>query len=187
MNTSNSNTPSMPPFAQKVLKKLKRFHECAEDGQGTNIGRHWLDLLVQLALLNRVQRSPALWEITQQGEDLLDQHAHEPHDHEWTDDGQFLLACTKCGAQQDHAPHWRDPDTAPKNGTMLRLLVEFTDHSTEDDDKAITIGHNSRDNTGEDEWQFAGWCWSHDHYTEGKGAVVGWLPLMDHKAEGAKS
>ncbi|BBJ26645.1 hypothetical protein [Pseudomonas phage R12] len=31
----------------------------------------WLDLLTQPGLLNRVQRSPALWEISQQGEDLL--------------------------------------------------------------------------------------------------------------------
>ncbi|MBD9671608.1 hypothetical protein IB275_13580 [Pseudomonas sp. PDM21] len=64
---------NLPPFAQKVLKKLKRFEECAEDpgADGIDIGRHWLDLLTQLALLIRVQRSPAIWEISQQGEDLL--------------------------------------------------------------------------------------------------------------------
>ncbi|WP_206627415.1 hypothetical protein [Pseudomonas aeruginosa] len=63
----------LPPFAEKVLAKLRRFNECAEDpgSGGVDIGRHWLDLLTQLGLLNRVQRSPALWEITQQGEDLL--------------------------------------------------------------------------------------------------------------------
>ncbi|WP_350403426.1 hypothetical protein ABCR88_21015 [Pseudomonas sp. W17] len=61
------------PFAQKVIRKLQRFQECAEDFEsgGVDIGRHWLDLLTQLGLLNRVQRSPALWEITQQGEDCL--------------------------------------------------------------------------------------------------------------------
>lgn len=60
------------PFAEKVIRKLQRFEECASDSQGADIGRHWLDLLTQLALLNRVQRSPALWEITQQGEDALE-------------------------------------------------------------------------------------------------------------------
>ncbi|WP_443190964.1 hypothetical protein [Pseudomonas indica] len=61
------------PFAQKIIKKLRRFEECAEDpgSGGTDIGRHWLDLLTQLGLLNRVQRSPAIWEITAQGEDVL--------------------------------------------------------------------------------------------------------------------
>jgi hypothetical protein len=60
------------PFADKVVSKLQRFMECTDDGQGADIGRHWFDLLTQLGLLNRVQRSPALWEITQQGEDCLD-------------------------------------------------------------------------------------------------------------------
>ena len=63
----------LPPFAQKVISKLQRFEECASDSDagGVDIGRHWLDLLTQLGLLNRVQRSPGLWEISQQGEDLL--------------------------------------------------------------------------------------------------------------------
>lgn len=62
------------PFADKVISKLQRFEECASDpgADGVDIGRHWLDLLTQLGLLNRVQRSPALWEITQQGDDCLD-------------------------------------------------------------------------------------------------------------------
>ncbi|HBO1538481.1 TPA: hypothetical protein L4S95_004796 [Pseudomonas aeruginosa] len=66
-------SPALPPFAEKVLAKLRRFYDCAEDFEsgGVDIGRHWLDLLTQLGLLNRVQRSPALWEISQQGEDLL--------------------------------------------------------------------------------------------------------------------
>ncbi|HGI9215167.1 hypothetical protein [Pseudomonas phage PAShipCat1] len=66
-------SPTLPPFAEKVLTKLRRFNDCAEDFEsgGVDIGRHWLDLLTQLGLLNRVQRSPALWEISQQGEDLL--------------------------------------------------------------------------------------------------------------------
>ncbi|HGN1036010.1 TPA: hypothetical protein ACKROO_000561 [Pseudomonas aeruginosa] len=66
-------SPALPPFAEKVLAKLRRFYDCASDFEsgGVDIGRHWLDLLTQLGLLNRVQRSPALWEISQHGEDLL--------------------------------------------------------------------------------------------------------------------
>lgn len=60
------------PFAEKVIGKLHRFQECTGDSQGVDIGRHWFDLLTQLGLLNRVQRSPALWEMTQQGEDILE-------------------------------------------------------------------------------------------------------------------
>lgn len=60
------------PFAEKVIRKLQRYQECTDDSQGADIGRHWFDLLTQLGLLNRVQRSPALWEITQQGEDALE-------------------------------------------------------------------------------------------------------------------
>jgi Lar family restriction alleviation protein len=62
------------PFAGKIISKLRRCEECFSDfeADGVDIGRHWLDLLTQLGLLNRVQRSPALWEITQQGEDCLD-------------------------------------------------------------------------------------------------------------------
>jgi len=64
---------AMPAFAVTVIKKLRRVDECSSDGQGTDIGGDWLDLLTRLGLLNRTQRSPALWEITQQGEDALAQ------------------------------------------------------------------------------------------------------------------
>jgi hypothetical protein len=71
-SSNTERADSLPAFAQKIIHKLRRFEACASDGQGADIGRHWLDLLAQLGLLNRVQRSPALWEITQQGEDLLE-------------------------------------------------------------------------------------------------------------------
>ncbi|SCZ12621.1 hypothetical protein [Pseudomonas sp. NFACC37-1] len=61
----------VPPFAEQVIHKLQRFQECAEDGQDADISRQWFDLLTRLGLLNRVQRSPAIWEITQQGDDCL--------------------------------------------------------------------------------------------------------------------
>jgi hypothetical protein len=63
--------PELPAFAEKVICELKRVEACFSDGQATDVGRHWLDLLTQLGLLIRQQRSPAMWEISQQGEDLL--------------------------------------------------------------------------------------------------------------------
>ncbi|MCD7039696.1 hypothetical protein LRQ11_23365 [Pseudomonas sp. MAFF 311095] len=104
--------------------------------------------------------------------------------HEWMDDGAYLLVCTACGTQEDHDPGWQDMDSAPRDGTMLRLLVEFEDHSTEDADQAPTIGANNFDNDGVDRWKFAGWCWSHDHFTEGRGIPVGWLPMLEMKTTG---
>ena len=68
--------------------------------------------------------------------------------------------------------------SAPRDGTLLRLLVEFEEHPTEDADHAPTIGANNFDNDEEDCWKFAGWCWTHDHFTEGKGVPVGWLPML---------
>lgn len=77
---------------------------------------------------------------------------------------------------------WLSPETAPKDGSLLRLLVQFTEHPMEDDDAApqATVGMNNLGNTGVDEWQFAGWCWTHDRFTQGEGTVVGWLPLLDN-------
>ena len=60
------------PFADKVIAKLQRFEACVSDGQDVDTGRHWFDLLTQLELLRRVQRSPAYWEMTKQGQDVLE-------------------------------------------------------------------------------------------------------------------
>lgn len=69
-------------------------------------------------------------------------------------------------------------DTAPRDGTMVRLLVNFTDHATEDTaGPAWTIGAYPSDNESGG-WQFAGWCWTHDHFTEGEGTPIGWLPML---------
>lgn len=77
----------------------------------------------------------------------------------------------------------RPMDTAPRDGTMVRLLVQFEENATEDTaEPAWTIGACNDDNVGDEErigWQFAGWCWTHDHFTEGKGTPVGWLPLIE--------
>ncbi len=68
-----------------------------------------------------------------------------------------------------------------RDGTVL-LLVDYTngEHPLDDATTAVTIGHNNDHNVGDDEgkgWEFAGWCWSHDHYVQGAGKVIGWMPL----------
>lgn len=69
--------------------------------------------------------------------------------------------------------------TAPRDGTMVWLLVDYEggDHALVDASRAWTIGHNNFDNDGQDVWQFAGWCWAHDHYTQGEGTVLAWSPI----------
>lgn len=73
---------------------------------------------------------------------------------------------------------WQSLGTAPKDGTLVELVVDYTDgdHPLEDATLACTIGFNNLKNDGEDTWKFAGWCWTHDHFTEGKGLVVAWRP-----------
>ncbi|MBB1060375.1 hypothetical protein [Marilutibacter spongiae] len=92
-----------------------------------------------------------------------------------------IMAALSEPAGSGEAVAWRSMSTAPKDGTMIRLLVDFTDHATEDSpEPSPTIGACTDDNTGENEgWKFAGWCWSHDHFIEGKGTPVGWLPMLD--------
>lgn len=83
-----------------------------------------------------------------------------------------------------------DMSKAPRDGTMLLLVIDVSDpefddnsHLLEDTEKySRTVGHNNFTNDGEDEWQMAGWCWSHDHYTSGHGKPVAWMlfPTIPH-------
>lgn len=73
-----------------------------------------------------------------------------------------------------------------RDETVL-LLVDYREgyHPLDDALFAITIGHNNDHNIGPDEvegWKFAGWCWSQDYYTGGKGTPIGWMPLPHHLA-----
>ena len=62
--------------------------------------------------------------------------------------------------------------TAPSD-TMVRLLVQFERHSTEDSEKpAWTIGFLT-----EGVWYFAGWDWTQDQFCTGVGTPQGWLPV----------
>jgi hypothetical protein len=76
---------------------------------------------------------------------------------------------------------WRPMETAPVDGTIVRLLVDYSGdgcHPLEDADVAQTIGGNTDGNTGTSEgWKFAGWSWEQDCFTEGCGKPIGWLPF----------
>ncbi len=126
-------SPVLPPFAEKVLAKLRRFYEFASDFEsgGVDIGRHWLDLLTQLGLLNRVQRSPALWEITQQGEDLLGtqqpspaqaEHANSGYDQLW---GWFGLSRSAYAVLPRVMMHAMPDDWQAR---FAELMDEWDDH-----------------------------------------------------------
>jgi hypothetical protein len=70
--------------------------------------------------------------------------------------------------------------TAPKDGTLLRLLVDYREdgaNAIEDAGLAWTIGFNNLQDTDEDRWDFAGWNWEQDCFTQGEGEVVGWAPF----------
>ena len=76
---------------------------------------------------------------------------------------------------------WQPIETAQKDGTLLLLLVDYDglgeEHPLEDVDSGKggrTVGFNNFNNDGEDVWQIAGYCWSHEHFTEGRGAPRMW-------------
>ncbi len=98
---------------------------------------------------------------------------------EWADRASEEVARLRARVSEleSSAEEWRPTEIAPKDGTLLLLLVTPDDHATEDAAMCRTIGHNNRDNDGEDIWQFAGWCWEQDCFTEGTGKVLGWLPV----------
>lgn len=107
-----------------------------------------------------------------------------------------LLASSRSPEGGEVEPKPLPLDLAPRDGTMLRLLVDYSEEANreaadalsmqgflwpwtplEDAFQAWTVGFNNLDNTGEDEWQFAGWNWSQDCFTEGHGKIIGWLPF----------
>lgn len=75
-------------------------------------------------------------------------------------------------------------ETAPKDGTIVRLLVQFSHDdnafSFEDSDEPCwTIGFNNFGNTQEDYWQVVGWNWEQDTFQEAKKfEIIGWLPMI---------
>lgn len=74
---------------------------------------------------------------------------------------------------------WLPIDAGAKTGKLVWLLVDYREgeHPLEDATFAATLGYNSLADTGEDEWKLVGWCWSHDHFVDGKGKVLAWKPI----------
>lgn len=77
---------------------------------------------------------------------------------------------------------WRPMKTAPKDGTIVRLLVDYSGedacHPLEDATITHTIGGCTDANTGLREgFKFAGWSWEQDCFCEGRGKPIGWLPF----------
>jgi len=72
-------------------------------------------------------------------------------------------------------------DLAPTDGTMVRLLVEFEGNSLEDSAlPAWTVGASYASDGEGIVWQFAGWDWSHDRFTQGYGKPIAWLPMISN-------
>jgi hypothetical protein len=91
-------------------------------------------------------------------------------------------------ATRSAAAVWLDPSTVPKDGTLVLLLVQGGESPIADDmEPYVTIGINQADeNDNDPTWQVAGWCWSHDHFTECVGAkVLGWMRLPDESLPAA--
>lgn len=81
-------------------------------------------------------------------------------------------------------------EDVPKDGRMVQLLVRQLDDDEcaaspfvtpwtplEDAWISWTIGFNTLEDTGEDEWKLVGWTWTHDEFIMGTGIPIGWLPL----------
>lgn len=99
---------------------------------------------------------------------------------------EFALSTDRAPAVSEEAG-WQPIETAPRDGTILELVVDCSvgDHPLNDATLSCTIGFNNFDNDDEDDWNFAGWCWTHDHFTDGKGRVVAWRPSRLNATEDA--
>lgn len=84
---------------------------------------------------------------------------------------------------------WYPIETYKKDGTLVFLLIdadpdsEDSNNPTEDAMAYRTIGSNNFDHDGDDIWSFAGWCWTHDHWVDGRGTPRLWQPMPDKPVE----
>ena len=80
-------------------------------------------------------------------------------------------------------------EDAPKDGSILRLLVKFDRKSAagafeDTPEPSWTIGTNNKANTGEDQWDIVGWSWEQDVFCHAYGAkAIGWLPFHTESNE----
>lgn len=82
-------------WERRVCAAVARFCECADDDEGTDIGRPWLDALTTLGLLSKAGRGR--WQVTKQGEAIRERTlpalASDMRD-------RYLLSATVPEAQQ---------------------------------------------------------------------------------------
>lgn len=69
---------------------------------------------------------------------------------------------------------FNDMDSAPKD-KPVRLFVKYTAHPLDDAELEVTLGIYTEDFG----WTFAGWDEAEGQFTNGKGEVLGWLPLIE--------
>lgn len=82
---------------------------------------------------------------------------------------------------------WLPMESAPKDGQLVRLLVQFEENAIDDGDEPFaTIGQNNFQNDQVDRWQFVGWNWTHDEFTDGLGTPLGWLPMLEEQSTAAR-
>lgn len=97
-------------------------------------------------------------------------------------DPAVLAALPEVQAMVAAAYEVRPALTAPRDGTLVRLLLDYSDEENwvplEDKIQAWTIGYNTLADTGDDEWIIVGWDWSQDCWCEGSGKIIGWLPFV---------
>jgi len=97
-------------------------------------------------------------------------------------DPAVLAALPEVQAMIAAAYEVRPALTAPRDGTLVRLLLDYSEEENwvqlEDKIQAWTIGYNTLADTGDDEWIIVGWDWSQDCWCEGSGKIIGWLPFV---------
>jgi hypothetical protein len=95
---------------------------------------------------------------------------------------EVMIGYAKFVAELPHG--WHEINDAARKD-MVWLLVDYHgegggDHALVDAQYGATIGF-WQEGSGEGEdvgaWKLAGWCWTHDHFTEGSGKVIGWRPI----------
>lgn len=78
-------------------------------------------------------------------------------------------------------PPWQPIASVPRDGTLILLLLAWDSHrenATEDTtEPTTTIGANCHRHTGLDIWDLAGWDWTQDSFTAGRGTPIAWAPI----------
>ena len=87
--------------------------------------------------------------------------------------------------RQGEGDGWLPITDDAKSGALVELVVDYKEgeHPLTDAILACTIGFNTLADAGVDEWKFAGWCWTHDHFVQGKGTPVAWRPSRLNAAD----